>query len=98
MCVCVLVCVFVSVCVSAYLCGCICSCMCLCMCVYLRVGVVVCVRMCMHVLLYVPHGSCCTAALQSVSIYRIYSPISRFKYKPKCNCLRKIASKINGFH
>jgi len=29
-------------------------------------------------------------------IYRIYSPISRFKYKSKCNFLQKIASKING--
>src|SRR6218665_1492687 len=36
--------------------------------------------------------------LQSVSIYRIYSAISRFKYKSKCNFWRKIAFKINSSH
>src|SRR6218665_240661 len=76
-CVCVFVCVcicvfvwlyvflyvFLYVCVSACLCGCMCSCMCFYMFVYLRVCVVVCVRMCMHMWLYVPHESCCNAAL-----------------------------------
>src|SRR6218665_418305 len=32
------------------------------------------------------------------SDYRIYSPISRFKYKSKCNFGGKIAFKINGSH
>src|SRR6218665_1398454 len=50
-------------CVYLHVCVVVCVVVCVFVCVYMRVCVVVCVRMCMHMWLYVPHESCCNAAL-----------------------------------
>src|SRR6218665_8143 len=80
----------------AYVCICLLVCVfvCLCICVFVWLSVCVCTCMCSCKCLV---NLAALQHLRSVSIYRIYSLISRFKYK-SCNFWRKIASKINGSH
>src|SRR6218665_2964325 len=68
-----------------YMCSCMCF-VCLCICVFVWLSVCVCTCMCSCKCLM---NLAALQHLRSVSIYRIYSPISRFKYKSKCNFLAK---------
>src|SRR6218665_3917146 len=92
-CMCFCMCVYLRVCVVACVLVCVFLCLCICVFVWLYVCVCACICGCMCLM-----NLAAMQHLRSVSIYRIYSPISRFKYKSKCHFWRKIASKINGSH